>query len=93
VVWSEATQQDTFFESDMFDLCWGVPVATGNSRTAETCLVDGSRPSMHTLPAEIRLPRAEADRFAFAALSLLPAAREAAHDTTMGVICGGAARL
>lgn len=48
---------------------------------------------MPTLPAEIRLPRAEADRFAFAALSLLPAAREAAHDTTMGVVCGGAARL
>jgi hypothetical protein len=48
---------------------------------------------MPTLPVEIRLPRAEADRFAFAALSLLPAAREAAYDTTMRVICDGAARL
>ena len=46
---------------------------------------------MPTLPAEIRLPRAEADRFAFAALSLYPP-REAAYDTTMGVIWGGAAR-
>jgi hypothetical protein len=48
---------------------------------------------MPTLPVEIRLPRAEADRFAFAALSLLPAAREAVRDTTIGAICGGAARL
>lgn len=48
---------------------------------------------MPTLLDEIRLPRTEADRFAFAALSLLPAAREAARDTTIGVVYGGAARL